>query len=59
VGLPAPRSLADRDVELAADAPLRDGQRPTIEKIREKIGRGSPNTINPLIDAWWNASPPA
>ncbi len=42
-----------RDVELAADALLRAGERPTIERIREKIGRGSPNTINPMLDAWW------
>jgi hypothetical protein len=47
------RSVAGRDVALAADALLREGQRPTIEKIREKIGRGSPNTINPLLDTWW------
>jgi hypothetical protein len=40
-------------VEVAADALLRKGERPTIEKIREKIGRGSPNTINPLLDSWW------
>ena len=47
------RGIAGRDVELAADALLREGKRPTIERIREKIGRGSPNTINPLLDAWW------
>jgi hypothetical protein len=48
------RGITGRDVELAADALLRAGERPTIEKIRDKIGRGSPNTINPLLDAWWN-----
>ena len=47
------RGITGRDVELAADALLREGERPTIEKIRERIGRGSPNTINPLLDAWW------
>jgi hypothetical protein len=50
---PPTRGINARDVELAADALLRAGERPTIEKIREKIGRGSPNTINPLLDAWW------
>jgi len=50
---PPSRGITGRDVELAADALLREGARPTIEKIREKIGRGSPNTINPLLDAWW------
>jgi len=40
-------------VSHAADALLRLGHRPTIEKIREQIGRGSPNTINPMLDNWW------
>jgi hypothetical protein len=47
------RGITARDVELAADALLRSGERPTIERVREKIGRGSPNTINPLLDSWW------
>jgi hypothetical protein len=41
------------DVDRAADALLREGERPTIERIRARLGRGSPNTINPLLDAWW------
>jgi len=41
------------DVEQAADALLRAGERPTIERIRARLGGGSPNTINPLLDAWW------
>jgi Plasmid replication region DNA-binding N-term len=41
------------DVERAADALLRAGERPTIEKIRAALKGGSPNTINPLLDAWW------
>ena len=49
----AARGITARDVELAADTLLRAGERPTIEKIREKIGRGSPNTINPMLDVWW------
>ena len=48
-----PRGITSTDVDRAADALLRDGQRPTIEKVRATIGRGSPNTINPLLDAWW------
>lgn len=50
---PTSRGITAGDVERAADALLREGERPTIEKIRAKIGRGSPNTINPLLDAWW------
>ncbi len=47
------RGVTSRDVEVAADALLRLGERPTIERVRERIGRGSPNTINPALDAWW------
>jgi hypothetical protein len=50
---PPPRGITQSDVAHAADSLLRAGERPTIEKIRAKIGRGSPNTINPLLDAWW------
>lgn len=40
-------------MERAADALLRAGERPTVEKIRASLGGGSPNTVNPLLDAWW------
>ena len=53
---PAPdrRGITALDVDRAADNLLRAGQRPTIERVRASIGRGSPNTINPLLDAWWS-----
>jgi uncharacterized coiled-coil protein SlyX len=51
--VPPPRGVTQSDVSYAADSLLREGIRPTIEKIRQKIGKGSPNTINPLLDAWW------
>ena len=47
------RGIISTDVDRAADALLREGERPTIERIRLRLGRGSPNTINPLLDAWW------
>ena len=47
------RGISAADVERAADALLRAGSRPTIEKVRAEIGSGSPNSINPLLDAWW------
>ena len=50
---PPPRGITQSDVSHAADSLLRAGDRPTIEKIRSKLGRGSPNTINPMLDAWW------
>jgi hypothetical protein len=49
----ARRGITPVDVDRAADALLRAGERPTIEKVRQTIGRGSPNTINPLLDQWW------
>jgi len=49
-----PRAINSADVDRAADALLRAGSRPTIEKVRAEIGRGSPNTINPLLDQWWS-----
>jgi chromosome segregation ATPase len=51
-GSPA-RGVSSSDVGHAADLLLRAGERPTIDKIRAKLGKGSPNTINPLLDAWW------
>jgi Plasmid replication region DNA-binding N-term len=49
----AARGVSASDVERTADALLRSGERPTIEKVRAKLGTGSPNTINPLLDTWW------
>jgi hypothetical protein len=50
---PSPRGITQSDVSHAADSLLRLGHRPTIDKVRAKIGKGSPNTINPMLDAWW------
>jgi Plasmid replication region DNA-binding N-term len=50
---PPTRGISQSDVSHAADSLLRSGERPTIDKVRAKIGRGSPNTINPMLDAWW------
>jgi hypothetical protein len=44
------------DVSQAADALFRERQRPTVERVREKIGGGSPNTIGPLLDQWWETA---
>jgi hypothetical protein len=49
----AARVVSAANVERAADALLRQGERPTVEKIRAALGGGSPNTVNPLLDAWW------
>jgi Plasmid replication region DNA-binding N-term len=47
------RGITQSDVSHAADSRLRAGERPTIEKIRAKLRRGSPNTINPMLDTRW------
>jgi hypothetical protein len=49
----APRISRD-DVFHAADALLLQGDRPTIDRVRMRLGRGSPNTINDHLDAWWS-----
>ncbi|WP_196360993.1 DNA-binding protein, partial [Achromobacter xylosoxidans] len=38
--------ITEQDVWRAADALLLEGARPTIERVRQKIGRGSPNTVS-------------
>lgn len=50
-----PKGITQEDVFGAADALLARGARPTIERVRREIGRGSPNTVNPLLDAWWES----
>jgi len=57
-GLAAPRAAAARGVQphevwAAADALLMEGQRPTIERVRQKLGRGSPNTVAPMLEDWF------
>ena len=48
----APR-ISQADVFQAADELLVQGDRPTIDRVRMRLGRGSPNTINDHLDAWW------
>lgn len=54
-GTPVRRSprIGQADVFQAADALLLEGNRPTIDRVRVRLGRGSPNTINEHLDAWW------
>ncbi len=50
-----PRGITEKDVFDACDALVLAGERPTIERVRQKIGRGSPNTVSPMLDAWFKA----
>lgn len=47
------RGITETDIWQAADALLLEGQRPTIERVRGKIGRGSPNTVAPHLETWF------
>jgi chromosome segregation ATPase len=47
------RGITEKDVFTACDALVLAGERPTIERVRQKIGRGSPNTVSPMLDAWF------
>lgn len=50
-----PRGISEDDVFQAADTLLTRGERPTIERVRHALGRGSPNTVNRMLDAWWRS----
>jgi chromosome segregation ATPase len=45
--------IQEPDVWQAADALLLEGARPTIDRIREKLGRGSPNTVSRHLETWF------
>lgn len=48
-----PRGITENDVWGACDALLLEGARPTIERVRQRIGSGSPNTVSPYLDTWF------
>jgi hypothetical protein len=47
------RGVQQDEVWAAADALIGEGLRPTIERVRQKLGRGSPNTVSPMLEAWF------
>lgn len=49
------RGVQEADVWAAADALIAQGLRPTIERVRQHIGRGSPNTVSPMLETWFAA----
>jgi chromosome segregation ATPase len=50
-----PRGVQVEEVWAAADAVLALGERPTIERVRQQLGRGSPNTVGPMLDGWFGS----
>jgi len=47
--------VPEADVFAAADQVLKRGQRPTVERVRLELGRGSPARVGQLLEAWWDA----
>ena len=47
------RGIQESQVWEAADALMHEGLRPTIERVRQKIGSGSPNTVSPMLERWF------
>ena len=47
------KRISQEDVFRSADELLLGGHRPTIDRVRMHLGRGSPNTINDHLDVWW------
>ena len=45
--------VPENDVFAAADAVLARGERPTVERMRLELGRGSPARVGGLLDQWW------
>ncbi|NUT76814.1 plasmid replication region [Pseudomonas sp. C1C7] len=45
--------VPEHEVFAAADAVLARGERPTVERVRQELGRGSPARVGSLLDDWW------
>ncbi|MFM9429055.1 chromosome segregation ATPase [Variovorax sp. GrIS 2.14] len=51
----ARRGTQEHEVWAAADALMHEGLRPTVDRVRQRLGKGSPNTVGPMIEAWFKA----
>lgn len=45
--------VPETDVFKAADTVLARGERPTVERVRTELGRGSPARVGQLLEQWW------
>ena len=46
------KGITQEQVSAAADAIVSGGENPTVEKIRQALGTGSPNTVTRMLDVW-------
>lgn len=46
------KGITQEQVNAAADALVAAGDKPTVEKIRQALGTGSPNTVTRMLDVW-------
>jgi chromosome segregation ATPase len=46
--------VPESEVFAAADTVLARGERPTVERVRLELGRGSPARVGSLLDQWWD-----
>lgn len=47
--------VPDTEVFAAADRVLARGERPTVERVRAELGRGSPARVSQLLETWWES----
>lgn len=45
--------VPEHEIWAAADAVLARGERPTVERVRAELGRGSPARVGQLLEPWW------
>ncbi len=50
-----PKGITQEQVNAAADALVAASERPTVEKIRARLGTGSPNTVTRMLETWRDA----
>ncbi|MGH8077771.1 MAG: DNA-binding protein, partial [Lysobacter sp.] len=50
-----PVGVPEGEVFAAADRVLARGERPTTERVRAELGRGSPARVGQLLEQWWDA----
>lgn len=46
--------VPEHEVFAAADRVLARGERPTLERVRAELGRGSPARVGQLLEQWWD-----